>query len=686
MGAKAKLNKRERRKSGRRRGQQTPDRTADEPALRGEPAPLWLRLVLPVVVAVGAFLPFLPALEAGFVNWDDDKVILGNVHIRGLTSANVDWMFTETKMGHYHPLTWLSYAVDFAISQARYPELGEAAQARYNTGFDPRIVHFNNMLIHAACAVMVYFFALLLLRVVLPRRTEGRDVGAPVAAAIAALLFAVHPLRVESVAWVTERRDVLSGVFFVGCLACYLRYAVERQRMGVKIGWYAAAVVALLLSLFSKAWGITVPAVLAVMDVYPLRRIGGRSGWFSEKAVKAYLDKIPFAILAIIFAVQAKAAQGSQLDTLKSLKEWGIGDRIAQAIYGLFFYSYKTVVPTNLTPLVPLPVHNNPWAARYVVAGAVVLVIAVAVVLLWKRWPAGLALAVCYVAVLSPVLGVAQSGPQLVADKYSYLGCLVWPVLAGGALLWLWRRRREAGWARVAAPAAGGVAVVVCVVLAVMTWGQTRVWHDSWALWNHAVKVDPQCVLCRTNLGMLEREAGHVDEAIRQYQAAYEIDPSDPVLLNNLAVALRQDPKRLDQAIEILRKAVRLSPKFADLHYSLAKALEESGAVDEAEEEFLQAIRWKSGVPKFHRGLGELYYSQRRYGDAAKQYRRALKYDRALDPRSRGVINDLDRLARIAWQQGRQDDAIRFFREILEIDPDNGPALRGIARLEGGGS
>ena len=654
----------------------------DTPALDYCPAPLPLRIVLPILVAVGAFLPFLPALDAGFVNWDDDKVILNNTHIRGLTSRNIDWMFTESKMGHYHPLTWLSYAVDFAISQARYPKLDETAQARYNTGFDPWIVHLNNLIIHAAVAVAVYFFIRLLLRIALPPPPERPDIAAPIIAAVAALLFAAHPLRVESVAWVTERRDVLSGLFFVGCLTCYLRYAIEPRSTGVKIAWYLAAVLVLLLSLFSKAWGITIVAVLLVMDVYPLRRIGGARGWISTSAFRVYADKLPFVTLSVIFAALAKKAQGSALDTLKTLDEWGIADRVAQAIYGLFFYSYKTFVPSDLTPLVPLPVYNNPLAMRFVIAAIVLVAIAVTLILLRKRWPAGLALAICYTAILSPVLGIAQSGPQLVADKYSYLGCLVWPMLAAGALLWLWRKRPHVAWTRTAAPAATALALMLCGTFAFLTWRQTQVWHDSRSLWEHAVEIDPRCVLCQSNLGLLERQSGRVDEAIRHYRAAYEVDPEDPVVLNNLAVALREDPQHTEEAIDLLRKAVELSPAYPDLRYSLARALEDAGHLDEALEHFKAAVHLKSGVPKFHRGLAQLHFTRGELDAARKQYERALELDRRLDPRSLGVIHNLDRLARIALRQNQPDLAAQRFREILDIDPDNGPALRGLAQLE----
>ncbi len=640
-----------------------------------------LRIGLPVFVALCAFLVFLPALDAKFVNWDDDKVILKNANLRGFSEANIRWMFTQTKMGHYHPLTWVSYDLDHAIGQSRFDSLPEPVQQRYDMGFDPKIVHLTNMLLHAAVAVLFYFLARLLLRLVLPPKEGASDWPACVAAFVAAIVFACHPLRVETVAWATERRDVLSSVFLIPALLCYVRYAISPSA-GRKVAFYVASIGLLLLSLLSKAWGITLPAVMLVLDVYPLRRIGGRAGWTTPRAVLAYIDKVPYLALAAVFAVWAGKAQETQLATMKSLEEWGAADRIAQAFYGLFFYSYKTILPLHLTPLVPLPVHNDPFALRYVVAALVVLAVAVLLLLLRRRWPAGLVLGICYAGILSPVLGVAQSGPQLVADRYSYLACLTWGLLAGAGLLWLMRRRAEVRWVRYALPVVAVAAVAVCATFAALTWQQTKIWQDSWALWRHAVKVDPQCATARLNLGLLERQAGNVDEAIKNYKAGLAVDPSDALLWNNLAVAVRENPARLDEAIAISRKAVGLMPEHPDLHFMLASSLEQRGDHEEALSEFARCIQLKPSVPKYHRGRGRVLMKLHRWDEAETAYERALALDRRLDPRSAYVIFNLDQLARIKEAQGDVARAIEYFKQILEIDKDNGPAIRGIARLQ----
>ncbi len=646
--------------------------------------PFVVRIAFPVFVALCAFVTFLPALDAEFVNWDDDKVVTNNPHFRGFTSANLKWMFTQSKMGHYHPFTWLSYAIDHKLSKDGYESLSEKEKARYVSGLDPHIFHRTNVIIHAGVAVAFYFLACLILRLVLPPPTDRVDYATPIAATAAAILFACHPLRTETVAWITERRDVLSTLFLLPALLCYIRYAIQPTWRVKTAVYYGGAWLLLLASLLSKAWGITLPAVMLVLDVYPLRRIGGKAGWVSERSIKAYVDKIPFVILAAVFAIWAKQAQGDQLGTLKNWTEWTAADRLSQHFFGLFFYSAKTILPVSLTPLVPLPVDNNPFALRYIIAALVVIVAAIGIVLGRKRWSGGVVLAVCYAGILSPVLGLAQSGPQLVADRYSYVACLTWAILGGAGLLWVFRNKsRERGISKAIAISLAG-AISICGVFSVLTWRQAGIWHNSRSLWTHAVKIDPECVMARTNLGLIERQAGNIDKAIEHYEAAIAVNPNDSILLNNLAVALRQDPARRGEVIEIMKKAVRLEPEHPDLHFALASELKEAGQIDRAISELQKCIQLKAGQPKYHRGLGTIYMDKRDYPAAREHYEKALALEMKLNPRGRGVINALDRLGRISIAQNRAQEGAGYFEKILEIDPDNRPAINALKSLRRG--
>ena len=355
--------------------------------------PAWLRVILPITVAVVTFTAFLPALDNGFVNWDDDKILLDIYGYRGLGSLHIHWMFTHVVQGHYHPLTWLSYAIDYTLWG----------------GLDPFGFHLTNVLLHAGNAVLLFVLATHLLRAALTPGGGGSSRGIYWGAALAALLFAVHPLRVESVAWVTERRDVLSTLFLLSSVICYVRYRTDPALATL---WYGASVFLLVFSLFSKAWGMTLPLVLLVMDFYPFRRLRwGVRSLTSPDAVRAYIDKIPFVLPAVWAGGMAAWAQ-SATKIMKSVQEHSLTDRAAQALYGLVFYVWKTVLPTGLAPIHEIPVVMNPYALRFVVAATVVVIITTVVFGLRRRWPAGWASWVCYVIVVAPVLGIAQSGPQ----------------------------------------------------------------------------------------------------------------------------------------------------------------------------------------------------------------------------------------------------------------------------------
>src|SRR2546426_882330 len=233
----------------------------------------WL---VPVLITLVTFTAFLPALQNRFVTWDDEKNFLDNPHYRGLGWTQLRWMWT-THLGHYIPLTWMTLGLDYLL-----------------WGMNPLGYHLTNLLLHAANAVVFFFVVRRLLTRALPSPAE-RGHALTVSAGFASLVFAIHPLRVESVAWVTERRDVLSGLFYLVTILLYLR-ASERGERGR--GWYWGTVGLFACALLSKAMAVSVPVVLLILDVYPLRRLGGSTGWWSEPARRVYVEKIPFVLLA----------------------------------------------------------------------------------------------------------------------------------------------------------------------------------------------------------------------------------------------------------------------------------------------------------------------------------------------------------------------------------------------------
>jgi tetratricopeptide (TPR) repeat protein len=467
--------------------------------------PRWMPPGLVVVVTLASFLP---TLGNGFASWDDALNFLDNPSYRGLGPAQLRWMFTTFHAGHYIPLTWLSLGLDFLL-----------------WGLHPAGYHLTSLLLHAATALAFYFLALRLLRLALPPAT------APAAlrwgAALAALLFAVHPLRVESVAWATERRDVLSGLFYVAALLCYLK-AVERASAArPHPRWYGLTLACFAAALLSKSIVVTLPVTLLVLDVYPLRRLGGPAGW---RAPRPWLEKLPFFALSALATVVAFWAL-LPLGNAQSLESMPLSLRFLVSVHGLVFYLQKTLTPLDLSPLYPLSFQVT-WLQFGVVIGGACLAWACR-----RRWPALTAAAFVYAVTVAPVIGIFQNGPQAAADRYSYLPCLGWAVLIGGAVAHWWPRRRILL----------TVAVVWLAALAFLTWQQTSLWRDPINLWRQATVVTPGMRAAHFKLAQAYAENGRIAEAIGAYREAMRLSgPSAP--WGHLAIARLLEQSGVDAA------------------------------------------------------------------------------------------------------------------------------------------
>jgi protein O-mannosyl-transferase len=599
--------------------------------------------MLPAILIVAATcIAFFPALQNGFVNWDDDRILTNNPHYRGLGWSELKWMFTTLQMGHYQPLTWLSFALDYLL-----------------WGMNPFGYHLTNLLLHAANAMLFYFVAtrLLSLRDAAPREKPA----VAFAAGFAALFFALHPLRVESVAWATERRDVLSGFFFLLTILGYLRAATDEndraRRLGAAVGFY-------LLSLLSKASGMALPLVLLGCDVYPLKRLGGRPrAWLGSGGRKIWLEKAPFFALAVSFGIVALIAQ-HQARILRTLEQHGLQARLSQTAYGLAFYLWKTVVPENLSPLYQLPPRFEALDGRFIAGAIATVSLTISFYLLRRRWPAGLAAWVYYGVMLAPVLGPAQSGPQLVADRYSYLPCLSWAVLAGAGLQYFLRPRPGQ---RRPPLVPLSIAVAVLAVLGISTWQQTRVWRDSETLWSRALAVDQSSSLAHHNLGMALAERGAFDEAIPHYRRALQINPEYVLAYNNLAVALLARGE-LGEATAALRRAVEIDPAYAMAESNLGIALTREGNVERAAEHFERAVALNPASAPAHYNLGLALAMLGKSEGALRQFYQALE----IDP---DYAEAHYHTGAVLAGNGRAAQAVAHFRRALEIRPEF-PAAR----------
>jgi tetratricopeptide (TPR) repeat protein len=467
-----------------------------------------LRLGAAALLVAAVVVAFSPAFDAGFVNWDDDYVLVGNPHFRGFDRERVRWMFTNFLMGHYQPLAWLTFAADHAL-----------------WGMNPRGYHAVNVALHAANTVLVHGLAAEVLAL---------GGGPPGGALLAALLFGIHPLRVEAVVWATERRDVLSVFLALLATLAWIRWAKDGRRV-----WYAASLAAFALSLLANAWTMTLPAVLFALDLWPLRRRG-------RSLARLVVEQLPFLAVSLANAAVAYVAAGRAGGFAES-EHLSLAQHVAVSAWGLVFYVRKSLLPTRLYPAYLLDHQLDPLAPAYL--GSAILVAALAGLLLarHRRWPGTLTAFASYAILVSPVIGLVQSGVQIAADRYVYLSGIPLAILAGAGLARLPR----------------GAAVPIVVLLGILTWRQARVWHDSVTLWSQALAVDPGNWLARNGRGLARQEAGDTRGALEDFDVVVRERPTWTAALNNRGQA-RLASGDTAGALADWDRALALDPRFFD--------------------------------------------------------------------------------------------------------------------------
>lgn len=609
-----------------------------------------LRALAPIFVFVATGIVFLPAIHNDFVTWDDNAALAGNLNYRGLGLRELRWMFTTFFMGHYQPLSWMTFGVDYLF-----------------WGLNPLGYHLTNVILHAANAALFYFVALRLLAL---SKIDDNRWRLRCGACLAALFFALHPLRVESVAWATERRDVLSGLFFLSAVIAYLKAATSGAAAGYS-KWIALALLAYLLSLLSKATGMTLPVVLVILDFFPLKRLGwSADGWFGKAARKVWIEKLPFVLLAIAAAVTAVMAQYLS-GAMKSVARHGPLQRAAQASFGLLYYLGKTFFPARVYPMYDLPRDFSPWEPVYVGSFLAVVAITGGLFVLRRRRPALFAAWIYYAALIAPVAGVAQSGSQMVADRYSYLSCLSWSLLVGAGAIYAWCRHFRNNWlTRWAAPLA---AAAVLVILGLLTQRQIAVWRDSEALYRYVLAYTPRpSKTAFNNFAGLLAEDGRFDEAIAYYRRALEIDPQFDDARSNLGNALVAQGK-IEEAFAQYREALRLNPNSLIAHHNFALTLARQGRIDEAIEHYRKALEIEPRFLEGHNNLGLLLATKGQYAEAIDHYRKALEIDSEF-PLAHVNLGD------VLIAEGHRQEAIEHFKKALEREPDLASARSSLAK------
>lgn len=532
-----------------------------------------------IAVAIGllTLAVFLPSLKNGFVNWDDDANLVLNAGYRGLSWDHLKWMWTSHLTSHYLPLSWMSFGLDYVIWKD-----------------NPLGYHLTNILLNAANAAIFFLLVLAILKRTFP--TDSAGAGSLMwGAAFAALFFGLHPLRVESVAWATERRDVLSGLFYLLAVLVYVRGVSKDASQGLPVKSYLACLTLFLMAILSKEITVTLPVILLILDVYPLGRLGGLAGWTGPGARRVYLEKIPFFALGLADAAQTLYF-GVRNHLVEPVAALGWTARIAITVYGMAFYLFKTILPIGLSPLYPLTRYKTlPSATPFQLSAVVVVVVTLTCILLWRKYPGFLAAWVASAITLLPVGGIFHNGLQIAADRYTYLACLGWAVMAGAGVTLAWRAASNS---RIQRTLIASAALGVILTLSLLTWRQQAVWRNSETLWTRAVAVEP-FFASHLNLASALFNEGDTLGAIDQYRRASALWPENAAIRCMLGGALL-DARQGAEAAREFRLAIGFSPS-TDAYKGLVRALVMQGKLDEAIRTLQQALRGDPGNAQYQK-------------------------------------------------------------------------------------
>jgi tetratricopeptide (TPR) repeat protein len=519
-----------------------------------------------------------------FVNFDDPNYVSENPQIHaGLNWQSIVWAFTHVHSHNWHPLTTMSHMLDWQLFGAK-----------------PGAHHFVNVLLHSATAVLLFFLLAQL------TRSPGRT-GTIWSSAFVAAVFAIHPLHVESVAWISERKDVLSGLFFVLTLLAYLYYTRKPN-----IARYLRVSILFACGLMAKPMLVTVPIILLLLDYWPLERFGKLS------AKKLIAEKIPLLVLAIGSAVATLIVQSEGVG-LVPLEVLPLSWRITNALAAYLVYIWQMIWPADLALIYSHPGKLPIWQ----VAGAAVVLIAVTlgVLALRKRSPYLMVGWGWYVIMLLPVIGLVQVGGQAHADRYTYLPQI------GLCLAATWGVIDLATFRRYPAVILGAAAAIIISALAVRAADQVSYWHDSERLWRHALAVTTENDVAHLGLGQLLLEQKRLDDAITELQTVVARHPNDVDARLKLANALSEKKDRMNDAIAQYEAAAKIGDPNPDIETTLANLLLEQGRINEAIQYYRQVVQLQPSSALAHYNLAVGLHRHHRLPEAIAHYKAALTID-----------------------------------------------------------
>ncbi len=553
-------------------------------------SPRWAVPTICVALVAMTWVVFGQTLAHQFVNYDDASYVYGNAAVRaGLSLRSVAWAFSHIHSQNWHPLTTLSHMLDVQLF-----------------GLNASGHHFVNVLLHTT-SVLLLFFVL-------------REItGATWRSALVAALFAIHPLHVESVAWIAERKDVLSGLFFVLTIGAYAHYVRSERR----VFWYSLVAVMLLLGLLSKSMLVSLPIVLLLLDYWPLARINDR-----RTAQRLIVEKIPLLLLAagscVVTIIAQRGATGSAA-------ELPLMWRLENAAVAYAIYMGQMLWPAQLTVFYPHPENTLPvWEIGFGLS--LIVGLTVAAFLTGKKYPYIATGWFWYVVMMVPVIGIFQVGLQGHADRYTYLPHI------GLYVIIIWGVAELIHKLRLPSTARASVAITVLIVLGICAWRQVAYWKDSETLWTRALAVSPESDVALAGLGGVFLATGKVDAAISNFQ-----------------------------------DALRIRPNNAEVHGTLAEALMRKGQTHEAMSHWERAVALQPEDVQAHDKLGALLVQERRLGEGTAQWRESLKYDH----------DDANALSNLAWVLATAPEAsarngvqaVEFARRASHMAGDANPLI-----------
>ncbi len=574
---------------------------------------------LAAIISLLTFFVYLTSLRNDFVDWDDGLYIFENPHIRSFGLVFLKWAFFDFYASNWHPLTWISHAVDFAV-----------------WGLNPFGHHLTNIILHAT---NTYLVVLLVTRLMdIAQGTPPREKTAAenqravlIAAGSVGFLFGLHPLHVESVAWVAERKDLLCALFFLLSTIAYLRYKLQgklestqnsrfsplfNSKYLLSLGFFIAA-------LLSKPMAVTLPLVLLILDWYPLQKLRpGDTMWMTIRG------KLPFFALSFISSILTILAQksGGAVATIDSLP---LSVRMLVAAKSLIDYLARLVLPVKLIPFYPYPHAGSVSIAgpAYILPILFIAGISLICILLAKKQKLWFSVWSYFVITLLPVIGIMQVGSQATADRYTYLPSIGPFIIVGLAASQVaikinaQRRMRTALRALIIA-----VAVFIMASLVNLTVRQIKTWRNTITLWTHVIETSPDVTNAYLNRALAFKRRGFLDKAIQDYNSAISLEPAGFIAHYNLGnIYLREE--RIDESIEQYQMALNAKPDSAECHNNLGIAFNDKGLTDLAIEQYQLALLLKPDYAEGYYNLGQAYIVKGLLDKAIEQYKIAVRLE-----------------------------------------------------------